>query len=304
MLRIALTSYLPPGPPIWPDAGRAEWETVVGNLTETNEIRIQTLPCHHTKDLHWQSHAHWVVLELDSSEFAEEGGSVKFSSGKVLFNGSPRDAHAYLHSRGLPAPFSLEPLIVGRDWENITLGEYGIAIAGQDAGAAVGDSGIAYATTGLAVAGNSGAAISTFGDVTAGDFGCAWTRDGRTAKAGHRGVAWTYEFGNSEARGCGVAITDDCGSAVAGEYGFAISGCSGTSTSGNCGVAFAREGGKVMAGEAGILLLRWGDEIKVARVGEGGIKPNAYYCLDSDGLFVECMPPSDDNYEGAPVVLA
>jgi hypothetical protein len=84
---------------------------------------------------------------------------VRFSSGNVLFNGPPRDAHAYLRSQRLPAPFSLDPVLVGRDWENIRLGEGGIAIAGQDTDAQVGAHGVAYTSNGVASTGDYGAAI-------------------------------------------------------------------------------------------------------------------------------------------------
>ena len=295
MSKVALASYIPPGPPGWPDAGIVERN----QLMVSDEIKVLALPCQHSKHLHWQAHAHWVVLQIEPADYEEEGGFVRFRKGQVLFNGSPREAHAFLKRHDLPAPCSLEPLQVGHDWENVSLGEYGIAIAGQDADANVSEYGMAYTTTGQATAGNHSAAVSRFGDVKAGDFGCAWTSDGEVAVAGHRGVAWTYEGGRSEVRGVGVAITDDWGNAVAGDFGIAIAGCEGVAVTGKCGVAFARDAGRVTAGEAGVLLLRWRDEIRMARVGEGGIKPNTFYCLNEDGNFVESPANANDHHDPA-----
>jgi len=290
--RYALTSYCAGWH--WPAAGSVEWRDVTNGIPDASQIKIHTLPCQHPGWLHWQSHANWVVLEIEPSDYEESEGFVRFRKARILFNGPPQEGHAFLSSRNMPAPSSLPQITIGRDWETVALGEDGYAIAGWDGNASVGKYGIAYTSNGLASAGDNGVAISVFGEVNAANFGCAWTRYGRVAIAGGRGVAWTEEFGRSEAGGCGVAITDDCGRATSGNFGVAVAGCHGEAKAGNCGVAFARNGGMAGAGGAGILLIRWKDEIKVARVGEGGIKPNTMYRLDDEGNFVECESEFDD----------
>jgi hypothetical protein len=234
--------------------------------------------------LHWQGN--FVVLEIADKDFSEQDGYVAFQRGNVLFNGSAQQACEYLRKLDC-CPSSLEPIQVGKDWENIGLGEYGIAVAGWDSEAAVGNYGYAYASNVQAKAGEHGVAISTFGEVIAGDFGCAWTRHGLAARAGHRGLARTNEFGTASVGNVGVAISEGFGEALAGNYGIAITDAGGLAGTGAKGVAFAREGGRVRGGEGSILLIRYGDEIKVARVGQDTIKPGTVYALDDDGSFYE-----------------
>jgi hypothetical protein len=289
--RYALTSYCAGWH--WPTSGSVEWSDVTNGIPDTSQIQIHTLPCLHTRSLHWQSHANWVVLEIEPSDYEESDGFVRFRKARILFNGPPQKGHAFLTSRNMPAPNSLPAVTIGRDWENVALGKHDYAIAGWDGNASVGEYGVAYTSNGLASAGDYGVAISVFGEVKAANLGCAWTRYGRVAIAGGRGVAWTEEFGRSEAGGGGVAITDDCGRATSGDFGVAVAGCRGEAKAGNCGVAFAKDDGMASAGDAGVLLIRWQSEIKVARVGEGGIKPNTMYRLDDDGKFVECESEND-----------
>jgi hypothetical protein len=134
MPMIGLASYIPPDPPGRPKSGIVERN----QLTAANEVKVLALPCQHPRDLHWQAHAHWVVLQIEPADFEDFAGFVRFRKGQVLFNGPPRDAHAFLQSHDLPAPCSLEPIRIGRDWENVLLGNNAIAIAGEDGGPANG----------------------------------------------------------------------------------------------------------------------------------------------------------------------
>lgn len=76
----------------------------------------------------------------------------------------------------------------------------------------------------------------------------------------------------------GIAIAGDGGTAAAGEHGTATAGRHGAATAGDKGVA--------MAGAGGILCWRVeGGErprLRVAHVGEGGVKPNRPYRWDYD----------------------
>ena len=296
MLHVAITSYIPPGPPNWPESGFVEWVHVTAGIPASSLQKILALPCKHPRHVLWQSHAHWVVLEIDPMDFEEAEGFVQFRRGRVLFKGSPRDSHAFLRKHGLPAPHSIAPVQVGQDWEDVSLGEYGIAIAGWDALASTGDCGVASASNLQAVAGSYGAALSTFGDVQAGDYACAWTSFGLKAAAGRHGVSRSDEFGRSEVQDAGVAITREWGTAIAGDSGVAIAGRCGSAHAGKCGVAFANSPGKVRAGEGGVLLIRWSDQVRVARVGVLGIQPEAWYTLNESGEFIECDPPPEGNH--------
>ena len=301
MPRIVLTSYIPPEPHLWPASGNVEWSQITEAIRKVRDIELEaieqerkflSIPCQHPGRLHWQGN--WVVLEIDDADYQEVNGFVIFKRGRVLFNGPAKHALVYLRQSNIPAPYSLEPVKVALDFEDITLGDDSIAIAGWDSKATVGVRSLAFAENDEAIAGEYGIAISTYGSVAARDLGCAWTQHGDKAKAGHRGVARTYEGGCSEVAGVGVATTDDWGTATCGQRGVALAGAFGTAIAGERGVAYARQDGKVMAAERGVLLLVHHDEIKIAKVGENGIKANTPYQLDYEGNFIECELAADE----------
>ena len=113
--------------------------------------------------------------------------------------------------------------------------------------------------------GAKGAVIG--GTATAGDRGTATAGDYGTAAAGHRGTA--------TAGGGGTATAGHRGTATAGDYGTAAAGHRGTAT----------------AGGGGTLQIKYWDgsrfRIKIAYVGEDGIKANVAYRLDKKAQFVE-----------------
>jgi len=286
MPHIALTSYIPHLVQPWPESGHVEWSQISKTIPKEREAKFLSVPCQHPGHILWQGN--WVVLKIEHADYQEVNGFVTFKRGAVLFNGPAKDALIYLRQQRIPAPHSLEPVKVGLDFEDVTSRDNSIAIAGWDSKATVGKHGLAFAKNHEAIAGEQGVAISKYGSVTTGVFGCAFTTYGHEAKAGHGGVARTDEFGRSEVAGNGVATTDDFGTAICGQRGVSLAGANGTAIAGEVGVAYARQDGKVMAAERGVLLLVHHDEIKIAKVGENGIKANTPYQLDDEGNFIEC----------------
>ena len=61
---------------------------------------------------------------------------------------------------------------------------------------------------------------------------------------------------------------------------------------GNYGVAFAGFSGRAKASQSGALAIAWHDGTRArvvsGNVGEHGIKPNTWYCVDNAGALVEC----------------
>jgi hypothetical protein len=80
-----------------------------------------------------------------------------------------------------------------------------------------------------------------------------------------------------------TSTSGDYGTSTSGDYGTSTSGYRGTSTSGNRGTA--------TSGNRGTLVIKHFDgsryRLRVAYIGEDGIKPNTPYKLDSEGNFVE-----------------
>jgi hypothetical protein len=89
----------------------------------------------------------------------------------------------------------------------------------------------------------------------------------------------------------GTATAGDYGTATAGDYGTATAGDGGTATAGDGGTATAGDGGTATAGYRGcICIAHWNGKrykMRVAEVGEGGLKPNVKYRLNDAGEFVE-----------------
>src|SRR5438105_2939988 len=99
MSKILLTSYIPPGFPNWPETGPVDWESVTAGMPDPKSLKVYLLPCQVKEPIFWQSHAHWVVLEVSSDDYEEGGGCIRFRRGQVLFNGPPQEARAYLRER-------------------------------------------------------------------------------------------------------------------------------------------------------------------------------------------------------------
>ena len=112
-----------------------------------------------------------------------------------------------------------------------------------------------------------------------------------TATAGHGGTATAGHYGTATAGDGGTATARHYGTATAGDGGTATAGYGGTATTGDIGTATAGHYGTATAGYGGTLCIKHWDgmryRIKVAYVGEDGIKPNTPYKLDNEGNFVE-----------------
>ena len=86
----------------------------------------------------------------------------------------------------------------------------------------------------------------------------------------------------------GTATAGDGGTATAGNDGTATAGDGGTATAGYRGTATAGDGGTATAGDGGLIGILWWDVASscyrrnFAEVGDGGLKPNTPYRLDSD----------------------
>ena len=131
---------------------------------------------------------------------------------------------------------------------------------------------------------------------TAGNDGTATAGDGGTATAGYRGTATAGYRGTATAGNDGTATAGDRGTATAGNDGTATAGYGGTATAGYGGTATAGDGGTATAGNdgtatagnRGLIVILWWDVASscyrhnFAEVGDGGLKPNTPYRLDSD----------------------
>lgn len=306
MTQFAVSSYVSPKYPAWPESGSVRQEEVHKSITEATDALMDSfsvnelfpvvpIPCEDLSRfgyLHWQGHSKWVVLEIADDKCSQrDDGFLEFETADVVFNGPVKDAVEFLRAIGLTVPKSIDPICIGEDWEDVSSGDSSIVIAGQDGNAMAGSYSIAYASTGRALAGDHAAALSKYGPVSAGNYACAWTSDGHLAQAGLRSVACTSgEAGKSVVGNGSVAIAEDFGHAVAGNYSTAIAGAHGVAEAGDYGIATVKEDGKVRAGKAGVLMIRWKGRIKVAQVGDG-IEPGTWYSHDAKGCFVKCEPP-------------
>ena len=269
MPHYAVSSYFPGAPGqdwSWPESGTADRAQVIGAKTEVEFFTVLSVPVQQPAHLHWHPDAHWVVLDIHDYLYKEENGFVEFEKGEVIFNGSPKDACAFLKSKGLEVPRS-KIVKVAPDWEDVETDRLGMAVAGTEGNATSGDYGIAYGA--VAVTGQWG--ISIGGMAEAGDWGIA---TGSEAIAGNNGVAiMSGEFSKVKAGDGGVAISDN-----------------GETTVGERGIAISYEQG-VFEGGLGSLFIAWyNDEqrYEVATVGENGIEPNKKYKFDwESGEFVE-----------------
>jgi hypothetical protein len=306
MTQIAVSSYISPEYPAWPNSGPVRLADVRKSITEGTDALLESfsvnelfpvvpIPCDDLSRfayLHWQSQASWVVLEVADDQCSpRDDGFIEFETADVVFNGTVKEAVEFLRGMGLTVPKSTEPICIGEDWQDVSSGDSSIVIAGQDGNAMAGSYSLAYASTGRALVGDHAAALSKYGVVSAGNYACAWTSDGPMARAGLRSVACTaWEGGKSEVGNGSVAIAEDYGHAVAGNYSTAIAGAHGAAEAGDHGVAMAKEDGKVRAGKAGVLMIRWKGRIKVAQVGDE-VEAGTWYSHDAEGRFVKCEPP-------------
>ena len=96
---------------------------------------------------------------------------------------------------------------------------------------------------------------------------------GATVVAGNYGTATAGFGGTATAGDRGTATAGDCGVAAAGDYGAATAGNDGTAT----------------AGDYGTIQIRYSDGSRyrtvIGYIGEGGLKPNTPYRLNSDHRF-------------------
>jgi hypothetical protein len=138
------------------------------------------------------------------------------------------------------------------------------------------------ATKYIAEHGGAGKAI-VGATVTAGDHGIAIVGDRGRANAG--------DFGRANAGDYGRACVGVHGRATAGGHGTATAGDRARAAAGTAGCACAGDRGRVSAGDYSTICLWEHDgerrRLRVAYVGEGGIKPNVPYRLDDSGAFVE-----------------
>jgi len=203
----------------------------------------------------------WMVVSAPTKSIVNLEGKVKVPEARIEFVGDRKGATDYLIAHGA------KPEEVGGAF--ITVGDGERAM------------GAAYATV---TAGNDGTASAGYGGTaSAGNDGTASAGYGGTASAGIRGTA--------SAGDGGTASAGNCGTASAGIRGTASAGYGGTASAGIRGTASAGDGGTASAGDGGTLSIKYWDgtryRIRVAYVGENGIKPNTKYRLDDKGEFVE-----------------
>lgn len=175
-------------------------------------------------------------------------------------------------------------------------GYCGISIGRSHTVANAGRRGLSVVENGTATAGICGTAIAQdYGNATAGDIGIAVVNSmpgekPGTAAAGSDGLAVAKDAGKASAGCLGMAIAGLEGHAMAGEGGTAIS--EGKSESGEDGVSIACSPFAMVKGGLGSVLVIVDKttkpaSVKTAIVGNGGIKPDTWYCLDNDGNFTE-----------------
>ena len=146
----------------------------------------------------------WQVLEVDSAEVVDLGGSVKFPRGSVLFAGQFDGAVRFLQDRAPGRHVICSAAMAGH---------HGTAVAGDRGAARAG-------TYGNAIAGIQGVAMAGYmGTATAGDHGTAISGDHGTATAGRQGVATSGYHGKSVSGNHGTSATGKWGVAMAGQFG-------------------------------------------------------------------------------------
>ena len=117
-----------------------------------------------------------------------------------------------------------------------------------------------------------------------------------TATAGYAGTATAGDAGTATAGDAGTATAGYAGTATAGDAGTATAGYAGTATAGDDGTATAGNRGTATAGNRGSIVIKMWDTkkqkyvLRVAEVGENGIKPNVAYKLNNEGEFIEVTP--------------
>lgn len=84
-----------------------------------------------------------------------------------------------------------------------------------------------------------------------------------------------------------IGIVGDDSYIELGEESIAVCGFSSKAVTGEKGIALAEIGGILQAGEEGVLLFIYLDDtgrtrIKEGYIGEGGLEPNQFYCLNKE----------------------
>jgi hypothetical protein len=184
-------------------------------------------------------------LEVDAAAIVDLGGKVKFPRGEVVHVGDQISATKYIAANGGAGKAIVGATVTAGDYGRAIVGDYGRATVGKHGRATAGDRGIA-------IVGDHGAA-------TAGNYATACAGERGRATAGTRGRASAGDRGRVSAGDDGIAIVGDHGAATAGYRG------------------------RVSAGDNGTLCLWEYDghrrRLRVAYVGENGIKPNVPYRL-------------------------
>jgi hypothetical protein len=287
--RLAISSHIPGVEHHgwhWPVQGEATVEDVVRGMPHPRNLTVLALPTSRGEKLHFQPWAHWVILEIAETDYVEDGDTVKFTKGSVVFNGPNRDAAEYLRKRGLPVPRSINLVSVDA-WSDLKAGDWAIGVAGMHSTVRVGDNGVAFCS-GDASAGDYGLVTSHFGEVTVGDWGCAITRDGPMARGGKRSLVSCGEFGEAHAGDSGVAIASSYGRAVAGERGLAIARDHSNAHVDRDGIALVDQEGTASGSAVGAILIfvyqsATGRRVAIGKIGENGLLPNVKYCVDDSG---------------------
>ncbi len=277
MRRHAVSSYVPGSKYHgyhWPQRGRIDQATVVEGMPDTTWFKVLALPCRHPGHLHWGSNALWAVVAIDEADYVENDGFVNFRAGEVVFTGQPREACGFLREQGLPVPSHVVEVNVAGDWAEALVGEYSVAVAGNEGRAIAGGHSLARVESGEARAGKYGVAAATWGEAHAEDHGMAFLLYEGAVSVGDFGVAVVGEFSEATAGGCGVAISDTRGRSSVGEGGLAFSR-SGRARSGDFGCAIVTDCGDASSGKEGLAIV-WGDaegrdEPSTAFAGEGGL---------------------------------
>ena len=94
-----------------------------------------------------------------------------------------------------------------------------------------------------------------------------------------------------------IGIVGDDGYIELGEESIAVCGFSSKAITGARGIALAEIGGILQAGEEGVLLFVYLDDlgrtrIKEGYIGENGLEPNQFYCLNKQHEIVPYFLPS------------
>ena len=266
----------------------------------------------------------WLVVSADDADVVDLEGKVKFRAGTVVFEGSMREAAAYIIDRtGEQGPVIGAHLTLA-DGEQGAVGAYGLIEAGYNCTVTAADGCTVTAADGCTVtagycctvtagdyskvtAGNECTVTAADGctvtagnecTVTCGNYSKVTTGYGCTVTAGYRckvtaadGCKVTAGYGCTvtAADGCTVTAADNCTVTAADNCTVTCGNYSKVTAADDCTVTAVNEC-TVTAGNDCVLMLQYWDHrvrVSVAYTGEDDIEPGQPYKLDENHKFTK-----------------